>query len=140
MELYIGGRCQGKAAYVLNKKGLSQKHLLEAECLPDASSWLEEQLVTEGLEKPTDFLVLNHLQYLIKKWLTNGKNPIEEIEIIMSHKPDIIIICDEVGNGIVPIDKEERNYRETVGRTLCFLAERAETVERIFCGIGRRIK
>ena len=35
---------------------------------------------------------------------------------------------------------EEREYRERVGRLLIRLAEEAETVERIICGMGQKIK
>ena len=44
------------------------------------------------------------------------------------------------GCGIVPMEKEERLWRENVGRLCCYLAERAERVYRVFCGIGTRIK
>ena len=35
---------------------------------------------------------------------------------------------------------QEREYRERVGRLLIRLAEEAETVERIICGMGQKIK
>ena len=54
--------------------------------------------------------------------------------------PDTVIICDEVGSGIVPLDSFEREYRERLGRLLCEIAAKAERVERIVCGIGQRIK
>ena len=47
---------------------------------------------------------------------------------------------DEIGNGIVPMEHEEREYRELTGRLLCELANKADRVERIVCGIGERIK
>ena len=34
----------------------------------------------------------------------------------------------------------EREYRERLGRMLVEIAKRAESVERVFCGIGQRIK
>lgn len=46
----------------------------------------------------------------------------------------------EVGGGIVPLDPEERRNRERAGRLACLLAERAEAVVRVFCGIPRVIK
>lgn len=59
---------------------------------------------------------------------------------LIKNNPDIIFICDEVGNGIVPIEKSERDYRECVGRVLCVLAKEADRVERVHCGIGQVIK
>ncbi len=38
--------------------------------------------------------------------------------------PDCILICDEIGNGIVPMEAEERTYRECTGRILERLARR----------------
>lgn len=51
-----------------------------------------------------------------------------------------VVIATEIGCGIVPIDKEERICRELAGRLQCLLAERAETVIRIFCGIPMVLK
>ena len=47
---------------------------------------------------------------------------------------------DEVGGGIVPVDPEDRIYRELVGRAGQRLAKEAEQVHRVLCGIGVRIK
>ena len=52
----------------------------------------------------------------------------------------LLVISDEVGNGIVPLEPLEREYRERLGRILCFLAERADRMERILCGVGQRLK
>ena len=60
-------------------------------------------------------------------------------QLLLEH-PDCIIISDEIGNGIVPMEHEEREYRELTGRLLCELANKADRVERIVCGIGERIK
>ncbi|MEG0441579.1 MAG: bifunctional adenosylcobinamide kinase/adenosylcobinamide-phosphate guanylyltransferase [Oscillospiraceae bacterium] len=55
-------------------------------------------------------------------------------------EPRVIILCDEVGCGVVPIAPEERAYRETVGRLCCRLAEQAVGVERVFCGLAMCLK
>ncbi len=54
--------------------------------------------------------------------------------------PDIVIITNEIGYGIVPADAFQREYRETTGRICTKLAARAEEVHRVICGIGTRIK
>ena len=54
--------------------------------------------------------------------------------------PNAIVTCDEVGCGVVPMDKEDRSWRERVGRTCCRLAERASAVYRVTCGLGVRLK
>ena len=50
------------------------------------------------------------------------------------------ISANEVGAGVVPIQKEDRLFREAVGRALCVIAQEAEQVTRCVCGIGVRIK
>ena len=54
--------------------------------------------------------------------------------------PDAVIVADEIGCGVVPVDKNDRAWREAAGRALCVLAQKAESVTRVVCGIGVRIK
>ena len=61
-------------------------------------------------------------------------------EELLTANPDLILICDEVGCGVVPIDPAQRAWREDVGRLCCRLAKRAERVERIFCGLPMTLK
>lgn len=51
-----------------------------------------------------------------------------------------VVVCAEVGLGVVPMDANERVWRELVGRTCCELANRADTVVRMVCGIPVVIK
>lgn len=54
--------------------------------------------------------------------------------------PNTIIVCDEVGCGVVPLDKEQRAWRERVGRVSAALAEQADVVIHMVCGIPTVIK
>ena len=51
-----------------------------------------------------------------------------------------VVVCQEVGCGVVPMDRGEREHREAVGRLCCTLAEQAEAVYRLTCGIPMRLK
>lgn len=51
-----------------------------------------------------------------------------------------VVICSEVGLGVVPLDAGERAWRELVGRTCAELAARADRVVRMVCGIPVAIK
>lgn len=51
-----------------------------------------------------------------------------------------VVIATEVGSGVVPVDGSERAAREAAGRLNCLLAQRAETVARVFCGIPMVLK
>ena len=61
-------------------------------------------------------------------------------ETFIKKNPDCIVICNEVGCGVVPMLKEEREYREQVGRMQVILAKSSESVERVICGIEQKIK
>ncbi|MFB0920908.1 MAG: bifunctional adenosylcobinamide kinase/adenosylcobinamide-phosphate guanylyltransferase [Oscillospiraceae bacterium] len=51
-----------------------------------------------------------------------------------------VVICNEVGSGIIPVDTNERAAREATGRLCILLAQKAEKVVRIVCGIPAVIK
>ena len=61
-------------------------------------------------------------------------------EVIYTAGPHRILVTDEIGYGIVPVDPFEREYREETGRICCLLAERSEEVWRVCCGLGTRLK
>lgn len=46
-----------------------------------------------------------------------------------------VVTCAEVGNGVVPLDRGERAWREATGRMAAALAQRAGKVVRMVCGI-----
>lgn len=85
-------------------------------------------------------MVVNHFHNWIRSRILDGGCPEEEVWLFLERCPDSIIISDEVGNGIVPADAFEREYRERTGRILVELAKKAEEVERVICGIGQKIK
>ena len=51
-----------------------------------------------------------------------------------------VIIADEVGGGVIPVDSREREARERAGRLCCLLAEKADTVIRVYMGIPQVLK
>lgn len=51
-----------------------------------------------------------------------------------------IVIATEIGGGLVPLDAGERAAREAAGRLACLLAERADTVLRVCCGLPQVLK
>lgn len=59
---------------------------------------------------------------------------------LISRNPDIVIVSNEIGYGLVPIDAFERAYREQTGRICTELATFAEQVVRVVMGIGTVIK
>jgi adenosylcobinamide kinase/adenosylcobinamide-phosphate guanylyltransferase len=59
---------------------------------------------------------------------------------LLERNQDILIVTTELGCGIVPMEREDRLWREAVGRICTCLAQQSEEVVRVMCGIGTRIK
>ena len=51
-----------------------------------------------------------------------------------------VVTATEVGGGVVPIDPAQRAAREAAGRLDCLLAERADCVVQMFCGLPTVLK
>lgn len=117
MILVIGGMGQGKLAAVLRNTEYTEK---DVTC-------------TLGEGKP----VLNDLQEAVRSALAEGKTQEQILAELAGHA---VIISDEVGCGVVPVDRFEREWRETVGRICCLLAKDAEQVVRVFCGVPMVLK
>lgn len=84
-----------------------------------------------------------HIFYLneyLRGHFENGSNADIEIEKRIKEDPHIIVITDEIGSGVVPIEKKEREFRDFTGKIQVKLAEKADEVIRVICGIGMKIK
>ena len=51
-----------------------------------------------------------------------------------------VVICCEVGSGVIPLMREDRTLREATGRLCVKLAQQAESVVRVVAGIPMAIK
>ena len=128
MKLITGGRAQGKLDYVKQHIDKNKEYVIYDGAIPGGNP---------GSDK---IIIVNHLHEYIRKIMRDDKDPREEIFGLLDKYDDVIIISDEVGNGIVPADPFEREYRDTTGRILIEVARRADTVVRVICGIGQIIK
>lgn len=126
MILIVGGAYQGKTEYAIKNYGIDKTDIADGETF-DFNN-------TGGIK-----CVSNYHQ-TVRSFIENCTDPIEISEKLIEKNPDIIIIMNEIGNGIVPIEKSERIWREQTGKTGCFLAERADEVIRVTCGCGVKIK
>ncbi len=119
MDLIIGGKYQGKLNFCLNKYGFTNNDVFFAN-----EGDMENKKVLYGF----------HI--LVKAWLKENKDVMEETKTLDFQ----VIITDEIGSGIIPLDAFERLWREETGRACCVLAQRAESVTRVFCGVPSVIK
>ena len=154
MHLVIGGAYQGKKEYVKKKYSIEESDIWQGGYPVAGGQWR----CINGLHKIIEQMLYQYEANCICEVKEDEKGPIgsaansvqqkesyvnktlEYLSTMIERNPDLIFICDEVGNGIVPVEKEERDYRECVGRVLCVLAEKAERVERVHCGISQKIK
>ena len=124
MEMIIGGAYQGKADYA-------------KEQYPDLN-WVSGELVSES-ELMTAQGVLDFQKY-IRRELKEGREVSDLAERIIAGNPKLVIVSQEVGYGVVPVDAFDRKYREAVGRVCTKLAAYSSRVTRVVCGIGTVIK
>ncbi len=125
MVLIIGGAYQGKSEYARNKYGLSDSDIFT--CTEDADISFQRRCI-DRLEEFTFRCV---------------KNGVEPKDVFAENEPlwaDSVIICADISCGVVPIDPEQRMWREATGRLLNYLSSRADEVVRIFCGLEQKLK
>lgn len=129
MRLIIGGAYQGKYEYA-------------GQAYPDSKivNALHEMIRDEIHKKVSEgqFPDETDKTAALQKQMEDGW-----VERVLSWEQEgacLCVICDEIGMGIVPMEKWERVYREVVGHVCIRLAREAESVERIICGCAERIK
>ena len=125
MKLIIGGSCQGKLARA------------KAICGPDARIADGAEIAPDALK---NFNILDRFHILVRREIENGGDAEQLARALIAENPALVIVCDEVGLGVVPIDAFERKWREAVGRALCVIAQESERVERVFAGLSTVIK
>ena len=134
MIFIIGGENQGKLEYLFNISRFKKENVVD--CLNVDGLKAEEILMSN---KP----VIYNFNNLIKELLVvydDEEKVKENIKRMITENRKAVIISNEIGYGIVPIDKFERRYRELTGRICCEIAKESKEVHRVICGIGTIIK
>lgn len=126
MILIVGGAFQGKKKFAEALTGIS------AETYADGKSCAFEEI----FENP----VICHFHEYVRRMLQEHMDLSELVADIAEKNPNLVIISNELGYGVVPVDKFDRLYRETTGRVCTQAAAAANEVYRVICGIGTRIK
>lgn len=115
----------------------------EAMVLDDMEHAFDESGAYCGKTETGKMVIWNRYHETVKAWLESGLEPGEIWSRTygwMRAFEECVIISDEIGNGIVPMDKEQRYWREETGRLLCRITGEAGGVQRICCGLPIRIK
>lgn len=124
MILITGGTSSGKATFARN---LAAQHgWREDDVAFNVEELLWGQVEDAGQIAPAGDDAADH---------TSSKALSATPELIEQLAAKAIVTCSEVGAGIVPLDAQERAWREAVGRMSCELASQADVVVRMVCGI-----
>lgn len=126
MKFIIGGAYQGKKNFAINRLNIDEKDIYDASI-------------------PDDYKIFNskcvyNYHMLIKNLIFKDIDSIGFTENLLLKNKNIVIIMNEIGCGIVPIDRKERFWREMCGKCGCIIAGKSEIVIRVVCGTGIAIK
>ena len=129
MKMIIGGAFQGKQAY-------AKQRYPDRMWIDGTTCRMEELYVCGGIV---------HFERYLRRWMEaeeQQENPDSQnfVEKLIQKNPELLIVTDEIGYGLVPTDAFERKYREMVGRICTGLASYSTRVDRVMCGIGTCIK
>jgi len=124
MILIIGGAYQGKLDFAMRHFGIGDS---------DVFSCTGTQI---DFSKPC----IVNLEEFVRHCLQQG---VESVDYFRGHRAlwqQSILICRDISCGVVPMEREERQWRQATGRLCQYLAGEAEQVSRIFCGLEQRLK
>lgn len=126
MKLIIGGVFQGKKAFAGQLTGISPEKAADG--------------MTCEYDEIFQVPMIYHFHEYIKRRMQEGLPYKQLAEELIRKNPGIVIVTNELGYGVVPIEAFDRKYREDVSRLCCELAAASEQVWRVCCGIGTCIK
>ncbi len=124
MIFIFGGRCQGKLAFAKETFGAGL-----SVC----------NLTNDSIEVAFRHDIIVNLESGIKELLERDIEPTayfsEHIDLLAGK----IVIGNEIGCGIVPVDGFERLWRDETGWVYQFLGRNASAVYRVWAGIGTKV-
>lgn len=133
MIFVTGGAYQGKGKAAGELLGLSEQ-AFAARVLAETEAGRIPERIRAGEQ---DIILAYH--EIIRRAAAAGEDTDALTKRVIAAHPAVVVM-DEVGYGIVPIERAERDYREAVGRAGQLLAADAEAVYRVVCGIAQCIK
>lgn len=124
MILVFGGAYNGKLAYVKEKYNIDEEDIFYC------------TLGNLDLDKK----VICGLHIFVREMILNDKDPLEYIKNNIEKLEGKIIITDDIGMGIVPIEKRDRMWRDIHGKCIQYISLNCIKVIRIFFGIEKVLK
>lgn len=125
MHFIFGGRSQGKLKYAKKIYGDNLK-VKDLSCNDINDAFLADIII--------------NIQDGVKSLLQLGENPSEYFKNNIEKFSGKVLIGNEIGCGVVPIDDFERQWRDETGWLYQFLASKATRVDRVWAGLGQTLK
>jgi len=127
MHIVIGGAFNGKRAYVKKLQ-------------PDAI-WYEAQWPTTTAPK----IVVAGLEGLLRAHLEEDEQQVamqfaSRLKALDDQCESLTVILTDMGRGVVPLEAEARQLRDTCGRLYQQLFQQAQTITHIWYGIPEILK
>ena len=128
MHIVFGGAYNGKRQYVLTQ--------LANEPYTEYSGEIPSEACNTVIISNFEQLVMTYRQM---DELEVAKTIVAQIQAL-SKRLKVICVCNDIGRGIVPMERDERFIRDACGRVYQALFQEAESIDRIWYGIAERIK
>jgi len=122
MIIYFGGIFNGKLETVLK----------------DTNIDVYFDIKKDNINDLLNFKIINDLDAVIRELMMCDIDPLTYIKKL--DLKDKIIIFNINGNGVVPIEKFEREFRDNCGNVYKYLIANAKEVYKIIYGLKERLK
>ena len=126
MKLIFGGAHQGKLDYAKIRFNPADDDIYYCD--------------TENTAAPIGKKVIYEIDKWILALIRNGKDTEQAIRGFIDSGKDMIVICNDISCGVVPVDPILRKWRDATGRALAGLSQVSDEVIRLFCGIPSVLK
>ena len=149
MIFVIGPLFSGKQDYIMQALGWSETDFLE-KAVRDVQNLAAEAAEAVEVEEAAGAVEIAEAAETdgaaeAAEAVETSPSPLDDLQEKLRSLADRlsqkeVVIATETGCGVIPLDPQERRNREAAGRLSCLLAERAETVVRVCCGIPQVLK
>ena len=126
MIMIMGGAFSGKKDYAKKRFGFSDDDILNGENC--------------SLNAVFSAKCIADYQFIVKRLLEEKADVQTFTERLCKENPNAVVIINEIGAGIIPLEKSDRIWREETGRSGCLIARNSSKVIRLACGIPTIIK
>ena len=125
MDLIIGGAYQGKLTFAKKTYGLKDEEIFT--CTPDDAIRFDARCV-------------RHIEAFTLWCVRHSEDPVAVFKAHQNQWQADVLICRDIFCGVVPMEAENRAWREQTGRLCAYLSGQARHVYRIFCGLEQVLK